>query len=76
VFFAWWNYREKQRKNNLITTYYWFLFASFLDEIFDSVDEIFVKIATYLNFAILENGSSTESKSNPPKEEPFVSFQL
>ncbi len=72
MFFAWWNYREKPRKNNLITIYYWFLFASFLDEIFDSVDEIFVKIATYLNFAILENESSTESKSNPPKEELLV----
>ncbi len=37
------------------------LFSS-LCEFYLSVDEIFVKIATYLNFAILENESNTDNK--------------
>jgi len=38
-----------------------FLFSS-LCEFWLSVDEIFVKIAMYLNFAILENESNTDNK--------------
>jgi hypothetical protein len=36
--------------------------SSSLCEFWLSVDEIFVKIATYLNFAILENESNTDNK--------------
>ncbi len=35
----------------------------------NSVDEIFVKIATFLNFAILENESNTDSKVNHQKKD-------
>ena len=52
------------------------MFASFLDELLESVSEIFVKITTYLNFVILENELLSDSRVNPGKEEPFVTFQL
>ena len=37
-------------------------------------DEIFVKIATFLNFAILENESVTDSKMNQQKKDFLVLF--
>jgi hypothetical protein len=52
------------------------VFASFLDELLESVSEIFVKNTTYLNFVFLENELRPDSKVNPGKEEPFVTFQL
>ena len=51
-------------------------FASFLDELLESVSEIFVKNTTYLNFVFLENELISDSKVSPRKEEPFVTFQL
>jgi hypothetical protein len=38
----------------------------------DSIDAVFVKIARYLNFAILENKSEIESKRIKRKEELLV----
>jgi len=43
-------------------------FASFLDELLESVSEIFVKNTTYLNFVFLENELLADSKVSPGKE--------
>ena len=57
----------------------WF-FDSFLTlllsfcEFFDSIDAVSVKIATYLNFAILGNKSEIESKTNKRKRRTFGTF--
>jgi hypothetical protein len=44
------------------------IFASFLDELLESVSDIFVKITTYLNFVILENELIPDSEVSPGKE--------
>ncbi len=57
-------------------SYQYYIFASLFCEFFDSVDEIFVKIAMFLNFAILENESKNRIQNEQIKEEAFVTFQL
>lgn len=44
-------------------------FASLFCEFFECIDEIFVKIATFLYFAILENKSSIHSKTSNEKKD-------
>jgi hypothetical protein len=43
-----------------------------LDELLVSVSEIFVKTATYLNFAVLKNELITDTEVNPGNEELLI----
>lgn len=57
-------------------SYQYYIFTSLFYEFFDSVDDIFVKIAMYLNFAISENESKNRIQNEQIKKEAFVTFQL
>ncbi len=66
--------QSKERVSNKkeLLEFCFFLFVSF--DI--SVDEVFVKIVTFLNFAILENESETEYKTSKPKRRSFWYFSI
>ena len=57
-----------------IPAYLLFHFASFFDELFASVSEVFVRFQTFLNFWNLENELETDSKVNQQKKKLLLLF--